>query len=139
MPKRKRSKSKQQTAKPQQRHPLLGGPMLARDETLTFIFFNVLDYFMTYVLLYYSSMEEGSPLRHRLGESNPIALYFINHWGPIKGMLGFKLSLVVLVCIVTQAIAVKNEQTAARVLNLGSLLTGCVVIYSLWLLVRALA
>jgi hypothetical protein len=135
MPKHKRTRSKQQVAT--QRHPLLGGPMLAQDETLTFILVNVLDYFMTYVLLYYSSME-GSPLRHRLGESNPVAVYFINHWGPIKGMLGFKLGLVVLICIVTQAIAYKNEQTAARVLNLGSLLTGCVVFYSLWLLVRAL-
>ena len=122
----------------QQRHPLLGGPMLARDETLTFILVNVLDYFMTYVILYYSHMQEGSPLRLRMMESNPVAAYFINHWGLIKGMLGFKLGLVILICIVTQAIAFKNEQTAARVLNLGSLLTGCVVIYSLWLLVRAM-
>jgi hypothetical protein len=137
MPKRKRSRSKQQAAKPTQRHPLLGGPMLARDETLTFIFVNLLDFFMTYVLLYYSHLEQG-PLQFRLFESNPVAAYFIHRWGLIKGMLGFKLGLVILICIVTQAIAFKNEQTARRVLNLGSLLTGCVVIYSLLLLVRGL-
>ena len=137
MPKRKRSKSKQQATRPKQRHPLLGGPMLARDETLTFIFVNVLDFFMTYVLLYYSHLPE-SPMQFRVFESNPVAQYFINHWGLMKGMLGFKLGLVVLICVVTQAIAFKNEQTAARVLNLGSFLTGCVVVYSLFLLARGL-
>src|SRR5690606_25428282 len=98
----------------------------------------ILDYFMTYVLLYYSHMQEGNPLQFRLMESNPVAAYFIHRWGLIKGMLGFKLGLVILICIVTQAIAFKNEQTARRVLNLGSILTGCVVIYSLLLLVRGL-
>jgi len=137
MPKRKRSNSKQQATQAQQRHPLLGGPMLAQDETLTYIFVNVLDFFMTYVLLYYSHLEQ-SPLQFKLFESNPVAQYFIDHWGLIKGMLGFKLGLVVLICIVTQAIAHKNEQTAARVLNLGSFVTGCVVVYSLFLLARGL-
>jgi len=125
------------TSSKQDRHPLLGGPMRVREETLTFIFVNLLDYFMTYISLYFSQMP-NSPLRMRLMESNPIAAYFINHWGPLKGMLGFKLGLVVFVCVVTQAIAYKNEQTAARVLNLGSLLVGAVVAYSLWLLVRAM-
>jgi hypothetical protein len=138
MPKRKRSRSRQQATQPKQRHPLLGGPMLAQDETLTFIFVNVLDFFMTYVLLYYSHLEQ-SPLQFRLFESNPVAAYFINHWGLMKGMLGFKLGLVTLICLVTQAIAFRNEQTARRVLNLGSVLTGCVVIYSLVLLARGLA
>ena len=119
------------------RHPLLGGPMLARDETVQFVLVNVLDYFMTYIVLYLSHMR-NSPLRLGLYESNPIAAYFINHWGPIKGMLGFKLGVVVFVCVVTQAIAHRNEVTAQRVLNLGTLITGCVVIYSLMLLVRAL-
>lgn len=111
--------------------------MKAREETLTFIFVNLLDYFMTYITLYYSHMP-NSPLRMRLFESNPIAAYFINHWGPLKGMLGFKLGLVVFVCVVTQAIAHRHEQRAKRVLNLGSLLVGAVVAYSLSLLVRAM-
>lgn len=137
MPKRKRSKSKQKAALPEQRHPLLGGPMLAREETLTFIFVNILDYFMTYIVLYYSHMP-ASPLSQRLTESNPIAAYFINHWGPIKGMLGFKLTLVVFVCLITQVIAYRQEETARKVLNLGSFVVGCVVIYSLWLFARAM-
>lgn len=111
--------------------------MLARDETLTFVFVNLLDYFMTFIILYLSHMQ-GSLLRQRLVEGNPIAAYFINHWGPIKGMLGFKLTLVIFVCLITQAIAYRNEDVARRVLNLGSVLVGCVVIYSLWLLVRSL-
>lgn len=120
------------------RHPLLGGPMLARDETVLFVFVNVLDYFMTYILLMYSNMQ-GSPLRLKLMESNPVAAYFINHWGVIKGMLGFKLLLVVFICVVTQAIAYRNEDTARKVLNAGSVLVSGVVIYSLWLLTRAVA
>lgn len=112
--------------------------MLARDETVLFVFVNVLDYFMTYILLMYSNME-GSPLRLKLMESNPVAAYFINHWGVIKGMLGFKLLLVVFICVVTQAIAYRNEDTARKVLNAGSVLVSGVVIYSLWLLTRAVA
>ena len=120
-----------------ERHPLLGGPMLARDETLTFIFVNLLDYFMTYVMLYLSH-PEVSALSQPLFESNPIASHFIRHWGPVKGMLGFKLTMVIFVCLITQAIAYRSEETSRRVLNLGSLLTGCVVLYSLWLLLRAM-
>ena len=111
--------------------------MLIRNETLTFVLANLLDYFMTYIILYYNAMP-GSPLRQRLGEGNPIAAYFINHWGPIKGMLGFKLSLVMFVIVLTQSIAYRNEVTGSRVLNLGTILTATVVLYSLMLLLRAL-
>lgn len=119
------------------RHPLLGGPLRAQDETVTFIFVNLLDYFMTYVILYYSHARPGL-MKLTLAEGNPVAAYFINHWGPVKGMLGFKLAMVLFVCLVTQTIAYRSEETARRVLNLGSLLTGCVVAYSLWLLLQSL-
>jgi hypothetical protein len=131
------AKRKRTGSRTNDRHPLLGGPMRARDQTVRFVLVNVLDYFMTYIVLYLSHMQH-SPLRLRLYESNRVAAYFINHWGPIKGMLGFKLGLVVVVCLITQVIAYRNEVTAQRVLNLGTFLTGCVVIYSLALLVRAL-
>ena len=125
------------TTRTNDRHPLLGGPMRARDETVRFVLVNMLDYFMTYIVIYLSRMQ-NSPLRLKVYESNTIAAYFINRWGLLKGMLGFKLGLVVIVCLITQAIAHRNEVTAQRVLNLGTVLTGCVVIYSLILLVRAL-
>lgn len=136
--KRNRQRTNRQTSRQvEERHPLWGGPMLARDETLTFVMVNLFDFFMTYIILYYSHMP-GSPLQQTIAERNPVAAYFINHWGPMKGMLGFKLTMVVFVCVITQAVAWRKEQMAKNVLNFGSLVVGAVVVYSLWLLVRSM-
>ncbi len=106
-------------------------------ETTQFLLVSVLDYLMTYVLLYYGHLA-GSPLQHAIIESNPVARYFIHHWGLIKGLLGFKLGIVLMVCLITQIIARRRLQTAAFVLNLGTALTALVVLYSLWLFVSTL-
>ncbi len=118
-------------------HVLFRRQLPLERETSGFLLVSVLDYLMTYVLLYYGHLQD-SPLRHTVIESNPIAMYFINHWGLVKGLLGFKLGIVLFVCLVAQIVARRNEQTAQWLLNLGTALTACVVIYSLWLFVSAL-
>lgn len=90
-----------------------------------FILVNVLDFLMTYLLLWSGMFRE----------SNPIANYFLARWGPIKGMLYFKLVLVTFVCLVAQLIALKDERKAALVLNFGSCVVSLVVAYSAWLYV----
>lgn len=106
-------------------------------ETLWFVLINVLDYLMTYILLYYSHLEDR-PLGKRLVEGNPIAAYFIDRWGVEQGLLGFKLVMVAAICLVTQRIALRQPRTARWVLNLGTLVTAAVVIYSVSLLARSL-
>jgi hypothetical protein len=106
------------------------------DETLWFVLVSVLDYLMTYLVLYQSEMQ-GSPLQHRLVESNPLAAYFMDRWGPEKGLLGFKLGLVAAICLITQRIAVHQPRLARGILNFGTFLTALVVLYSLALLWRA--
>ncbi|WP_417847699.1 DUF5658 family protein [Thalassoglobus sp.] len=96
-------------------------------ETSMFILVNMIDFFMTYWLL------QADLVR----ESNPIANYFLAHWGPIKGMLYFKLGLVVVVCLIVQVVALKDLKKAAWVLNFGTVVVSGVVIYSLILYLRA--
>ncbi len=98
---------------------------------------NVLDYMMTYLMLFYSHQKQ-SPLQHLLVESNPVAGFFIDRWGVEKGLLGFKLGMVAAICLITQRIALRQPRTARWVLNLGTVVTAIVVIYSLSLLLRAL-
>lgn len=134
MSKRRRKSKRQQL----QNEPssLLGRVRLPQ-ETFWFVLVNVLDYLMTYIIVYSSNLE-GGPLQHRITESNPIAAYFINRWGLEKGLLAFKFGLVAAICLITQRIALRQPRTARWVLNLGTLVTGAVVLYSVGLLLRAL-
>lgn len=93
-----------------------------QNETSLFILINVLDIFMTYIVL-------------RLGgqEANSIARYFFDNWN-IKGMVIFKLAMVTLVCLISQFVAYYQPRTAKLLLNFGSAIVGLVVLYSVWLL-----
>lgn len=116
------------------RHPLaqlLLGHLPLETETTYFILVNLLDFFMTYWLLI-----AGARGNLRFVESNPVARYFIESWGPVKGMLGFKLAVVTFVCVVAQLIAIRREDLGRKVLQFGTLATGAVVAYSLALWVR---
>lgn len=104
---------------------LLLGRLPLEAETSMFILVNVLDFFMTYLLLV-------SGFR----ESNPFADYFLRHWGPIRGMLYFKLAVVTFVCLLSQIIALKDIEKARWVLNIGTVIVSAVVIYSLTLYLR---
>ena len=105
----------------------LFGNLPLEAETAMFILVNMIDFFMTYLLLTTGPFEE----------SNPIAEYFLARWGPIKGMLYFKIGLVTFVCIIAQIVALKEFKTARWLLNLGTVIVSFVVIYSLSLYLRA--
>lgn len=94
-------------------------------ETAAFILANLLDLFVTYLLLY------GG--RHV--EANPIARYFVEGWGP-KGMVLYKLANVALVCVIAQVIARASVKTARRLLIGLTILVAAVVAYSLVLAFR---
>jgi Domain of unknown function (DUF5658) len=95
-------------------------------ETCWFILVNVLDFFATYILLRRGGIEE----------SNPVARWFLDGWGPLKGLLFYKLALVTFICIVVQLIALKSETTAKRVLYFGIVIVSAVVAYSAALILR---
>jgi hypothetical protein len=89
-----------------------------QSETSYFILINVLDIIFTNALL-----------RSHAIEANPLANYFLKHWG-FPGMIAFKLALVAGVCLVTQLIAVQNLKRAKQVLTIGCGIVGLVVGYS---------
>jgi hypothetical protein len=93
-------------------------------ETSLFIFVNLLDFFLTYWGLWHGYFRE----------SNPIARWFLDGWGLIKGLLMYKLVLVAVVCGIAQIVALERPQTARRLLLGTSLMVGIVVIYSLRLI-----
>src|SRR5262245_45526297 len=68
-------------------------------ETILFVIVSVLDALMTWHLL----THDGAAFV----ESNPVARYFIYGWG-LKGMVGFKLTLVIIVAAICQWIARLN-------------------------------
>jgi uncharacterized membrane protein len=95
-------------------------------ETRAFILVNVLDIVMTWFLL---NRQNG------FYESNPLAQHILHSWGP-KGMIYFKLGAVAFVCIIVQIVNQRRPDRARMILTLGTLIVGCVVIYSLVLLIR---
>lgn len=109
---------------------LLLGKLPLETETAFFLLVNLIDFFVTYYLLMV-----GGRGNLRFVESNPAAQYFLDSWGPVKGMLGFKLTVVTFVCLLAQIIALKRLELGRGVLLIGILATGAVVAYSvsLWL------
>lgn len=101
-----------------------------QQETLRFVLVSVLDIFMTYILL----VQPGG----QFVESNPIARYFIYGWG-VKGMVGFKLSMTGLVCVISQVVASHRPRTAKWLLNGATIVVAAVVVYSLGLFLRSQA
>ena len=94
-------------------------------ETTIFILVNVLDFAMTWWMLLHREMGLGN-----FYESNPVARYFLDHWG-VKGLLLFKMAVVAFVCVIAQIVATKREASARFLLVVGALVVSAVVIYSL--------
>jgi hypothetical protein len=93
-------------------------------ETTWFIFVNILDIILTYLVI---------QLRKGGTEGNPIARFFLYSWG-INGLLYFKCAMVAFVVVLAQIIAGKKVNTARWLLNFGTLIVTCVLFYSLSLL-----
>lgn len=96
------------------------------EEDITrFLLVSALDVFMTFILLYDGQFEE----------SNPVARYFLDRWG-LAGMIYFKFALAALVCCISQIVARKKPHLARFVLQFGTVVVACVVLYSLWLFLQ---
>ena len=54
----------------------------------------------------------------------------LNHYGFVRGMLPFKLAVVLLVCVVSQVVSLKKPRLGRFVLWLGIGVTLWVVVYS---------
>ncbi len=104
---------------------LLAGELPLEHETALFVGVSILDIVMTYTLLAGGGFVE----------SNPIARYFINHWGE-RGMVYFKMGMTAFVCVLTQIIAHKHLERARFVLHAGILIVSVVVVYSFGLYLR---
>ena len=95
--------------------------MPLQNETVYFILANVLDIFLTYMLLRYGAIE-----------ANPFANFVLVNWGFV-GMITFKLAIVAMVCVIAQIIAVSRPKTAKFLLWVGTLIVAAVVAYSMLL------
>jgi hypothetical protein len=95
------------------------GELPLQSETNFFILANVLDVYLTYLLLLRGAME-----------ANPLANYVLVRWG-FHGMVWFKLSIVAAVCIIAQVIATKRPGTARFLLIVGIMIVAAVVVHSI--------
>lgn len=110
---------------------LLWGKLPLEHETAMFVLVNVLDFLLTYWLMVY-----GTAGGHRIVEGNPFAQYFLYRWGPVKGMLFFKLGIVVFVCVIAQIVAMKRLETGRWLLRIGTVVVAIVLLYSVTLYFR---
>ncbi len=79
---------------------------------------------MTNILLRFNGME-----------SNPIAQFFLAHWG-FRGLIAFKMAMVAFVCLIAQLIASRHPTRARQMLYLGTIIVLAVVVYSVNLLLQ---
>jgi hypothetical protein len=93
-----------------------------QSETSFFILVNVLDFFLTFLLLNFGAIE-----------TNPVADFFFRWWG-FRGMLTYKLLTVAFVCLLAQYAAHIDISKGRFIMLAGILLVGGVVAYSAWLL-----
>ncbi len=103
---------------------LIVGQLPLQTETTTFILVNCLDIFLTYLLLTLGAIE-----------ANPIAAYFMQRHG-FNGAIAYKLIIVTFVVVTAQVVAIKKLNTARSLLIGGTLLVGCVVVYSISLIFK---
>ena len=101
---------------------LLTEKLPLQDQTTYFILVNALDIFLTYLILQTGGYE-----------ANPVAAWFIRGWGKY-GMIWFKLTIVTFVCVIAQVVALRSIRKASILLNVGTAIIACVVLYSIWLL-----
>ncbi len=101
------------------------GELPLERETCWFILVNALDVFLTFILLNLEGFRE----------SNLIADYVLQRWG-ISGMVYFKFGLVAFITVVAQVVARKKLSLGRWLLNFGTFVTGGVVLYSGYLLIR---
>jgi hypothetical protein len=99
------------------------GPVVFEAETILYLLLSVADLWMTHFLL------RQNVENLQFVESNPVARYFLDHWG-LKGMVYFKFGMVAFIVVLTQIIARYRPFTARLVLLFAILMMIYVVVYS---------
>jgi hypothetical protein len=99
-------------------------------ESALFLIASVLDVMMTYLMLSDVPEPEGRAMFY---ESNPVARYIFEGWG-LSGIVVFKFSMVAVVEVIAQIVALRKLQMGRRLLEFGTLVVALVVLYSMYLL-----
>jgi Domain of unknown function (DUF5658) len=99
-------------------------------ESALFLIVSVLDVMMTYMML---SDVPGPEGREMFYESNPVAHWIWAKW-ELSGIVAFKFTMVAVVEVIAQIIAVRKLQLGRRLLEFGTLVVALVVLYSMYLM-----
>ncbi len=94
-------------------------------ETSWFILANVMDVIVTWRLL------SAGPFM----EANPVARYFLNHWG-VAGMNYFKFTVVAVVAVIAQVVYTRRPVVARWLLIGATCVVSAVVLYGVSLFLR---
>jgi hypothetical protein len=99
-------------------------------ESALFVIVSVLDVMMTYMMLSDVPEPDGQAMFY---ESNPVARYVFYRWN-LPGIVIFKFSMVAVVEVIAQIVAIRNLHLGRRLLEFGTLVVALVVLYSMYLL-----
>lgn len=105
------------------------GHLQHETETSWYILVSIADFVLSY-LLFSGGTGDGKVAY----EANGVARWFLDHYGLIKGLLTYKVVLVIFVCVVVQTISLKKPMWGRGLLWLAIAVTGYVVFFSLKLL-----
>ena len=95
-----------------------------------FVLASALDVALTFIVLHYS---HSGFTQVTIIESNPVARWFIHHWG-VVGMAGFKLTLVLIVVAISEFVGRQRPVVARGLLMGGTAVVGLVVVHSIRML-----
>ena len=98
---------------------ILKNDLPLQTESSYFILANVMDIFLTYLLLYNGAIE-----------ANPIANAVLQQFG-FHSLIWFKLLTVAAVCVIAQLVATRRPTTGRFLLIGGTLLVAAVVVHSI--------
>jgi hypothetical protein len=104
--------------------------LLFETELSWFVLASALDVALTFLVLHYSN---SGMTRTPIVESNPVAQWFIAHWG-FRGMVGYKLIMTLIVVVIAEVVGRQKPLVAKMLLWGGTIVVGAVVIHSLRLL-----
>jgi hypothetical protein len=111
-------------------HTLFRLSLPLQRESALFLLVNVLDVMMTFMMLTDVPEPEGRVMFY---ESNPVARWFLKDWG-VTGIIAFKFTMVAVVEVIAQVVALRQLQVGRRLLEFGTIVVSLVVLYSMYLL-----
>ena len=104
--------------------------LLFETEVSWFVLASALDVAVTFLVLHYSS---SGMTYMPIVESNPVAQWFIGHWG-FRGMAGYKFGMTLIVVVIAEFVGRQKPMVARILLWGGTIVVGAVVIHSTRLL-----